>query len=285
MTRSSWGGWRSRPIWDRSLGRAVGGRLSEGGGQAGLRIEVEGGQPGDLALALQGRLKATLDAQMRQLEAAYHRAATRVMEAGKGRLRADIAAGGFHRGEALARTWQGKVLPGHPQSLDVAVWLKTKASLLIDVFEHGAVIQASDGRYLAIPLPPAKAIIRRLHRAKQKGPRAGGLGRDDFGRWVKDDSYVEQVAAALNADLRPIINRQTRRGVLVADTGLRLTRLGREAKVQRGPATPLFALAPMATLRPRIKGRRLLAEIQRNFGDDFVHALMGELHPSNRGEG
>lgn len=207
------------------------------------------------------------------------------MEAGKGRLRADIAAGGFHKAQSLAKTWQGKVFPRQPESLDVAIWLKTKAALLIDVFEAGTVIRASDGHYLAVPLPPAKAIIRRLRRAKMQGPRAGGLGRDNWGRYTADDSYVEQVASALNVHLVPIINRQTRTGVLVADNGLRLTGGGREAKSQRGQATPIFALAPMATLRPRIKGRRLIEEIERNFGPDFIHALQGELHPSNRGEG
>lgn len=266
-------------------GSLIGGRMSGGLGEAGLRLEVEGEGQSDLALAFQGKLESSIAEDMRRLEQAYHRAATRVMEAGKGRLRADIAAGGFHKAGALAKTWQGKVFPKHPESLDVAVWLKTKASLIIDVFEAGAVIRASDGHYLAIPLPPAKAIIRRLRRAKMRGPRAGGAGRDDWGRYTKDDSYVDQVAQALGITLRPIINRETRTGVLVADTGLRLTRGGREAKSQQGRATPIFALAPMATLRPRIKGRRLLVEIERNFSGDFVHALQGELHPSNREAG
>lgn len=284
MARGSWGTYRARPIMDRGRldGSIVGGRLSGGFDQAGLRIEVEGSRESDLGLAFRGELEAAIAADLRRLEQAYHRAATRVMEAGKGRLRADIVAGGFHKAVSLSKTWQGKVFPSRPESLDVAVWFKTKASLIIDVFESGTVIRASDGHYLAIPLPPAKAIIRRLRRAKMRGPREGGAGRDQWGRYTKDESYVEQVASALGVDLRPIIDRQTRTGVLVADNGLRLTRSGRESKRQEGRATAIFALAPLATLRPRIKGRKILAEIERSFGPDFVHALQGELHPSNR---
>lgn len=265
----------ARTPWGASGGNAL--------GPAGLRLEVQDAPGGksDLALAFSGALDKAVAADLRRLEEAYHRAATRVMEAGKGRLRADIAAGGFHKAQSLAKTWQGRVYPRRPESLDVAVWFKSKAALLIEVFESGTVISAAEGRFLAIPLGPAKAIVRRLNRAAARGESR----RDNWGRFEKADSYVDQVAAALGVDLVPIINRQTRTGVLVADNGLRLTRAGRAARSQAGQATPIFALAPMATLRPRIKGHRLIEEIERNFGPDFIHALQGELHPSNRGEG
>lgn len=256
----------------------MGGRLS-GSGDAGLRIELEG-SPGtsDLALALQGRLQETIDADYAALERAYWGAMNRVVEAGKGRLRADIIAGGFHKAMALSKTWRGATYPRSKNSLDVAGMLTTKAGIIIDAFEDGVTIRVGNGqKFLAIPLGPAKAIIRRLRRAKMTGARDGGGGRDSFGRYVKDDSYVDQVAAALGTDLVPIIAPDRQTGVLIPANQLTLTGTGKAAKNQKRSATPVFALSKTATLRRRIKGRALLDEIERNFPSDFVQALAGEL--------
>ena len=276
--RSRWAGGQGR--WD---GSTVGGRLSDTG-TTGLRIEVEGAS-GDFALALQGRLQQSIDNDYAKLERAYWAAMNRVVEAGKGRLRADIVAGGFHQGVALSKTWRATTYPSAKNSLDVAGWFHTKAGLIIDAFESGVTIRVSGGaRFLAVPLPPAKAIIRRLRRAKMKGPRDGGLGRDSWGRFVKDDSYVDQVAGALGSDLVPIIARDGKSGVLVAANDLTLTPTGKMSRTQSRPATPVFALTKVATLRRRIKGRQILDEIAANFGPDFIHALAGELPPENRSD-
>lgn len=284
MARSPWGGWSSRGLGDqvRSDGSRVGGRLSTSG-DAGIKIEVEG-RPGDFALALQGELQASIDRDLRALELAYWRAMDHVVQAGKGRLRADVVAGGFHQGLALSKTWRGQTYPRAKNSLDVAGFFHTKAGVLIDAFEMGVTIRVGSGaKFLAVPTAPAKAIIRRLRKAKMRGPREGGTGRDAFGRYTKDDSYVEQVAAALNVDLVPILARDGSGGVLVAANDVTLTRTGREARNQARRATPLFVLTKTATLRRRIKGRAILGEIQRNFPGDFAQALAGELPASLRG--
>lgn len=279
------GAWRATRFGDRVRvdGSSVGGRLSTSG-SAGLRIEVEGSS-GDFALALQGRLQETIDADYRALEGAYFRAMERVVEAGKGRLRADIIAGGFAQGQALSKTWRATTYPKAKNSLDVAGWFHTKAGIIISAFEDGVTIRVGNGaKFLAIPSPAAKGIIRRLRRSKMTGPRSGGLGRDFGGRFTKDDSYVEQVASALNTDLVPIIARDGQSGVLVAANQVTLTGSGREAKNQQKAATPIFYLTRTATLRRRIKGRAILDEIGRNFSSDFVQALAGELAPQNRSE-
>lgn len=279
----SWGRSRSERVGDLFRGNApVGGRLSTSG-DSGLSLEVEGAPNRDLALAFQGRLQETLDAEVRAIERAYWAAMNRVVEAGKGRLRADIVAGGFHKGEALSKTWRGHTYPRSKDSLDVAGFIHTKAGIIISAFESGVTITVSGGhKYLAIPLAPAKAIIRRLRRAKMRGPRQGGAGRDSFGRFTRDDSYVDQVASALGTDLVPIISADRQSGILVAANDLTLTRTGLVARNQRRAATPIFALSRQATLRRRIKGRALLDEIQRNFPGDFTNALAGELAEMGR---
>jgi hypothetical protein len=283
MARSPFGRWSAAGIGDRYRGGSpVGGRLSTSG-QAGLKLEVEG-RPGDFALALQGKLDAAIQSDLQRLELAYWRAMDHVVQAGKGRLRADVVAGGFHQAQALSKTWRAETYPKSRNSLDVAGYFHTKAGLIIDAFEMGVTIRVGSGaKYLAIPTDPAKAIIRRLRRAKMRGPREGGTGRDEFGRYTKDDAYVTQVASALNVDLVPIIARDGSGGVLVAANELTLTRSGREAKNQARRATPLFVLTRTATLRRRVRGRAILAEIQRNFPGDFAQALAGELPASLRG--
>lgn len=285
MARQPFSAWRAERLGDqvRSDGSRVGGRLSTSG-DAGLSIELEGAPFGsDLALALSGRLQEKLDSDLLALEKAYYGAMNRVVEAGKGRLRADIVAGGFHQSIALSKTWRAITYPKGKNSLDVAGWFFTKAGLIIDAFESAVTIRVSSGaKFLAVPLPPAKAIIRRLRKAKMTGARNSGFGRDNWGRFTKDDSYVEQVGAALGTDLVPIIARDGQSGVLVAANDVTLTRTGREAKAQQRPATPIFALTKTATLRRRIRGRQILDEIANNFQSDFVHALAGELSAENR---
>ncbi|TAJ54054.1 MAG: hypothetical protein EPO54_01330 [Brevundimonas sp.] len=252
---------------------------SQGG--AALKFTVEGASESDLALALQGKLQASIDAQLKALEAAYWRAMSRVVEAGKGRLRADVIAGGFHNARSLANTWRGNAYPRDKNSLDVAGWIYTRAGMLISVFEEATVIKvAGNAQFLAIPLGPAKAIVRRLQQQKKKGL----IGRNAWGRFEKDDSYVEQVARAMGVDLVPIIAPDRQTGVLVPADKRTLTPTGRAAKNQAKAATPLFALAKTATLRKRIRGQALLDEILKNFPSDFVHALMGELAVAQRGD-
>ena len=281
MARGPWGAASSGGLGDRisSAGRRLDGRLGSVGDR-GLRIEIDGAQ-GDFALAMQGKLQASIDAQMRALEDAYWRAMNQVVETGKGRLRADIVAGGFHKGQALSKTWRGSTYPRSKDSLEVAGWLTTKIGLLIDVFDTGTVIRvAGNQQFLAIPLGPAKAIVRRLHRQRMRGL----TGRNAWGRFEKAGGYTEQVAQMLGVDLQPIIAPDRQSGVLVAANELTLTSTGKAAKNQARAATPLFALVKIATLKKRIQGRALLQEIERGFPADFARALAGALPPENRSD-
>lgn len=256
--------WGSQRNFRRSVGSA---------GSSSLVLSIDGSS-GDLGLALQGRLQSSIDERLREIEAAYWRAMNRVVEAGKGRLRADIVAGGFHNAVALSKTWRGNTYPSAKNSLEVAGWIYTRASLIIDAFSMSTVIKVSgNAQFLAIPQGPAKAIVRRLQQQKKKGL----IGRNAWGKFEKDDSYVDQVASALGVDLIPIIAPDRQSGVLIAADGKTLTPTGRDARNQNRAATVLFTLSKTATLKKRIKGRALLDEIRSHFPSDFAQALAGEL--------
>ena len=273
MARTPWG-----VVSTQALGRQLngvgglrGGRLADGDG--GLKFTVDGAS-GDLGLALQGKLQSSIDSRLKEIEGAYWRAMDRVVEAGKGRLRQDIIGGGFQNANALSKTWRGNTYPKSKDSLEVAGWIYTRASLIIDAFSAATVIKVrGNAQFLAIPQGPAKAIVRRLQKQKKKGL----IGRNAWGRFEKDDSYVEQVAAALGVELVPIIAPDRQTGVLIAASRTTLTPTGREAKNQNRAATVLFSLTKTATLKKRIKGRALLDEILQHFPGDFAHALAGEL--------
>lgn len=275
MARAPFGRWNATAITPSWSG---GGRVAGGGGM-GLNISVDGRPESDLALAFQGALEETIEDERHRVVTAYHRAMTRFVDAGKAKLRADIVSGGFYRAERLSKTWRGQVFPKLPRSFDVAGWFSSKARVIIEAFEEGVTIRARDGNYLAVPLGPAKAILRRLNAFKARSARDSGVGRDAFGRYVKDENPLARVAQALGVTLKPIINPATGVGVIVADSGLRVTRTGREAKSQRGQATPLFALVRQATLKRRIRGQAVLDEIRDSFPGEFVALLAQELGP------
>jgi len=250
----------------------------------GVRIKVDGRTESDLGLALQGRLDEVLKEGKREIGLAFVRAAKTVAAKGKAKLRADIAGGGFTNGVRLSKTWRGNAYPNQTNAaaLDPAVQFKTKARVIIDAFESGATIRVKSAQYLAIPIGPAKAIVRRYNKVVRFSRRDSGMGRDFAGRYSDlGPSAVDRVKAALNVDLVAIVSPDGKAGVLVA-AGRKLTPTGRDAKRQDGKSTPLFALVKQATLKKRIRGRAVLNEIAASFEGDFARALMAELPAAYR---
>ncbi|WGM45239.1 hypothetical protein KOAAANKH_00100 [Brevundimonas sp. NIBR10] len=269
-TRSAWGvsTGRSIPAHMRTTGLLRGGRMNNGE-NVGFKLTIDG-ENSDLALAFQGRLQASIDEQYRALERIYWAAMDVVVQDGKNRLRADVVAGGFHKGAALSKTWRGNTYPKDKDSLNVAGWIYTRAGLIIDAFSMSTVIKVSgNAQFLAIPTGPAKAIVRRLQQQKKRGV----VGRNAFGKFMKDDSYADQVAMMLGVDLVPIIAPDRQTGVLIAKDRSTLTPTGRLARNQNRRATVLFALTKTATLKKRVEGRALLEKIEAGFPGGFAQAL------------
>lgn len=249
-----------------------GGRLSSG---RMFDITVDGKEGvSDLGLALQGRLQEVIDAEAGRIAKAYQDAMAAVVAKDKSALQADIAGAGFHNGGRLAKTWRGQVFPKNKPSMEPAAYLWNKAGVIVDAFSEGVTITVKDAQFLAIPLPPAKAIIRRLNLGSSRS-------RTSLGRFAREDSPVARVAQTLGVELVAIVSRDGQHGVLVAQ-GKRLTRGGRLSKSQRGPDTPLFVLTKHATLKKRLKGMALVKELEVLFQGDFVTALATKLAPENK---
>lgn len=258
-------------------------------GTRSLRIKVDGREESDLGLALQGRLEEVVNDGRREIGKAFVRAAHKVAAQGKAKLRADIAGGGFTNGAKLSKTWRGKGFPAAGVSaLDPAVQFETKARTIIDAFQAGATIRVNRAKYLAIPLGPAKAIVRKMNR--QAGRENGifndlrftGFGRDDNGQYTEQGNPVARVSRWLAVKLVPVLSPDGRHGVLIGESNVTLTPTGRLAKRQHGRGTPLFALVKQATLKKRIRGRAVLNEIAASFEGDFARALMAELPAAYR---
>lgn len=234
-----------------------------------LKISVDNATSTELGLAFQGRLEEELEKGRGRVARAYTGAMKSVADKGKAELRADIAAGGFYRAGSFAKTWHVQVQPGQ-DVMDPAAFFWNKAGVLLDAFSDGVTIHVKNRDFLAIPQGPAKAIVRRLN-------QAGNRSRSGFGRFAREENPVARVEAELGVKLVAVVNQATGRGVLVAATAVKLTPGGRKAKRQTGANTVLFALVRQATLKKRIKGRALLAEIKGRFPSEIVGEIASKL--------
>lgn len=260
-----------------ALGRSTAarwGRSSASGIE--LRIEQQGAPGSNLAAALAGTLERDTQASIRRM-ADLHEAAMKVVgDRFKGELRADIRSGGFHQANRLANTWRVKTYRDGADDMEPALFIWTRAGLIVDAFTQGATIRARNATFLAIPQGPAKAIVRRMNRAANRS-------RDDFGRFAGEANPVARVEAALGVELVAVFDRSRRAGVLITADSRRLTATGRASRSTRsGGGTVLFVLVRQATLKRRIQGRRLLDSFARRFEGEFGRALQALLSPEER---
>lgn len=245
-------------------------------------MAVDGSSRRGLAEALAERWDFAVEDALQALAEVYTDAMRALMEHYKEVLRADVVAGGFYNALKLSKTWRATTYParGKP-SINPAGWIATKAVDIIEAFTLGVTITAPAGHFLAIPVGPAKEIVRRFQRDVARSPIDGGLGRSAAGKYAELGSHVQQVAAALGVeklDLR--LNPQTGRGVLVAG-GRSLTKGGKDRS--SGPETVLFILVRQATLKKRMQGLALLADLQRSFPEDFEKLVQSMLPAELRG--
>ena len=230
-------------------------------------MEIAGSPGQSLSDAGARAIAASVDLQAKAIANAYADAMRELGDQDKKRLRDDLAAGGFYRAERLAKTWRANVYPKAGGSFDPALQLVNRAGDIIETFSSGATITAHAATYLAIPLEPAKAILRRQNQAKNRTRTWGG-------QFDKEDTSIKRVERVLGARLTPVLNHTTGKGVLVApgtfgNSGRRLKRQGRP--------TAFFALVRQATLKKRIRGLALVEEIRVGFAESFDRALSPRL--------
>jgi hypothetical protein len=231
------------------------------------------GVAGDAGTATAKRLRVEADAAERSMALAHTGAMKDVLNKNVGVLRADIAAGGFYNGVKLSKTWQGRVYPNGAFSIEPAAFIFNRASTILDAFTLGVTITVLNRQFLAVPVGPAKAIVRRMNQASNRS-------RDDDGKFVQEADTVERVAAALGVPkLEAYIDRRLGSGVLVAP-GQKIN--DRLRRMKRGDDTVLFVLTRAATLKRRIQGRALLTKFDADFEADFESGISRHLAPEDR---
>ncbi|WP_333669577.1 DUF6441 family protein [Elioraea tepidiphila] len=178
-----------------------------------------------LAAAVTGSLAAILAAEVRAGERAVTRSVRAETERLKRELREQVVSAFGARGRGIANAWRSRVFPETGESLNAAGLVWSKVPTIIHAFEHGALIRARGGRFLAIPTG-FNAVGGRRGRA------SGGL------RFTP-----QQMVASRQAFLLPF---RSRRGFVWCLPVRRGERIGRRR-------APLIAggLATVATARRR----------------------------------
>ncbi|MFA6020871.1 MAG: DUF6441 family protein [Rhodospirillales bacterium] len=105
------------------------------------------------ALAVQGKLKTFVDAELAAGRKAASRTMAEIAQGAKMDLREQVVNAGL--GQRLANTWRAKKYPEGRDSLSSSAWIWTKAPKLMLAFNRGVVIRSGKGTFLAIPTPAA----------------------------------------------------------------------------------------------------------------------------------
>lgn len=244
----------------------------------GFKLGVDGALATDLALASQDRVRDHSEAGIRQMARSHSVAMGAVVKRYTGRLQADVAASGVTNAARLSKTWRGMRLPRNKDSMDPAGWFWNKAGTIITTLTDGAEITVKNRKFLAIPVGPAKTILRRFLRRVAHSSRDSYLGRDDRGRYEALGGAVAVVARDLGVpelEMRP----DGKSGFVLVAPGRSLTRTGRARKRYDGD-TVLFVLRRRARVKGgRMRGDKLIAELRKTFELDFVAELIRALPP------
>ncbi len=159
----------------------------------------------------------------------------------KAAWRADVSA---TLGGRMGNAVRSKIYPGNQPSINAAGQVWTKAPEVIGAHEKGAIIRASKGFWLAIPLPAA--------------------GRGKGGRHITPAEWQARTGRELR-----FVSTGRGRAVLVADNS-RVNTKGRavldrrRGKLQTRRATtavPIFALVPQVKLPKRLNLRELAQQV------------------------
>jgi hypothetical protein len=169
-------------------------------------------------------------------------------------LRAQVEAAGLGRG--LAKAWRLRVYPSHP-SIKAAGMVYSNATLLHQVFDEGAYITHSRGKFLAIPTPEAIAmglgdtkVSRPSQRAGATGGHGGTLRRASQIKLAEERLGKKNLfSIPLSGGRQLLIYRSPNvvgRGEVIR--GSKQRGLG----VPRGGNVPLFILVPSVRITKRI---------------------------------
>lgn len=204
------------------------------------------------------RLKEIFVEEIDRLERGVTGAMDETAAAVKQSMRQDIRKAGL--GQRLANTIRSRRYPQHTHSMNAAALVWTNAPKIIEAFEEGATIHATEGgMYLAIPLPAA--------------------GKGLKGRKITPEEWERRNGIALR-----FVYRDGKPPLLVADGRVSLKGKGRikshglakvsRSRTGRGRATvPVFVLKPQVRLAKRLNLKGAVDREASKIGDRIFRRL------------
>lgn len=204
-------------------------------------------------------MEAHIDAAERGVSAGIRRAGEGLKREWRGQV---ISAG---LGQRLANTVRNRSFPERLQSIGAASLVYSRAPVVVDAHDRGALIRSKEGLWLAIPLGPVQ---------KMRGP--SGIGGQHRYR-ITPAGWEQKTGRRLR-----FVYRRGRPSLLVDDGNYErrtwqdpLSWKGSQRRGRRNVVIPIFLLVPQAKLRRKLDldrasedwGNRLPGLILANWRD------------------
>jgi hypothetical protein len=204
-----------------------------------------------LAFALEGNLRDFGARTEKALALGVTEGADRFSVVAKLALRADVRAGGL--GEKVANTWQAKRYPQKGVSVSPAVFLYSKAPLIVSAFEEGVTITHHDGLWLAIPTENVPMSGRGGKRRRATPQDVEVIFNQDLiiypGRGRELLAFVDAVKSRNGRSFRRATNART----------------GKQSR--KAELVLMFVLVPQVTLRKRLNWKKVAASLGLKWQD------------------
>jgi hypothetical protein len=204
------------------------------------------------ALALEGSLRDFAAKTEKNLALGVTEGADRFSVIAKLALRADVRAGGL--GEKVANTWQAKRYPQKGVSASPAVFLYSKAPIIVSAFEEGVTITHHDGLWLAIPTDNVPMTGKGGKRHKASPQDVEVMFNQDL--IIYEGRHGRELLAFVDA-VKSRNGRSFRRA-----TNARTGQQSRKAEL-----VLMFVLVPQVTLRKRLNWKRTAAALGLKWQD------------------
>jgi hypothetical protein len=208
-------------------------------------------------MAITGSLSGFAAQTNKNFAAGATRAAERLAVIGKLAFREDIRRAGL--GERLANTWQAKRYPEGKTSASPAVFLYSKAPMIVNAFTEGATITHHDGLWLAIPTNNVPNVSKGSSRRKASPHDVEVIFNQDLivfpGRGRQLLAFVDVVRGKSGKGFRRATSART----------------GKQSR--KAELVLMFVLVPQVTLRKRLNWKTIGADL----GIKFQDLLAGEI--------
>lgn len=230
-----------------------------------------------LKLALRGNLEEQLEKEFRLMERVAKRTMVKQVKNVQTDLRQDVERSGIRNATKIANAWRSRVYPVGENSANAAGFIYSKAPKVIQNLELARPIVARNRKYLAIPTPDARRLIKGTPGRFTVGARGGG-SRDVRRRGRLSPSNFPE---ARFGKLRFVPTRKG--GLLIAprarpvlDTAGSITGFRRAGKRQATPGIVMFFLVRQARPKKRLNVQEIAVRGGDTIAKEFNRAYLAE---------